>query len=332
MREFTHTDKVVFLSPELVDFATKKEEALKLWQYQIKLNICRRKTQKQIVEELEIVNPYTAKLLSKSATSKLFSKAKVAKRGRPGALTYDEESELAYSCLGAAKRGFPAIVVEIINTVARYLSFFPLRKTPFTHNIPSYQWVENFLDRWGLRLHNGKVTLPQRIRLSFHKLNVFFRDAKRLLRIATGGVSPDHVINVDETWLPYDLTNKKWRKVRTIELFSLLSTLAHYFSLSSLLAPFLFLWLTKNILSLASSLVKAKRHQGWQVEESTRVEGMAFLPFVRMAPSSPLTSSTKGRLRAQSGSDKCQTGVCSFTSPREVEQRTLSSPIGANGW
>ena len=235
----------------------------------------------QIVKDLNIINPHTGLLLSKSAASRMINKGTGANRGRPRRLVPVEESQLAYSILLAARDGFAPMLFEIVATVSWYLAIFPARLKRLRNNQPTYQWVNQFLKRWKIKLHKACCTVPKRMRLSLYKLNVFFTNAKYLL---LGNLPASHIINTDETQVPYDLTNKKWLKVR--EHSSLLLDVFKTCLARLPLSRSLFFSLFSEFFSfVVSSLVNKSVLQKSLVAASIRAQRTAFFPFLPTAPS-----------------------------------------------
>ncbi|KAK3923582.1 Jerky protein homolog-like [Frankliniella fusca] len=181
--------------------------------YQPSANLGNRRCQWSIDDMRRAVNAVKrGKSLSEAAEEFSVPKSTLAKRvknpselsariGRPRALSETEESCLVQGLLLCAEWGFPLTCLDVQNCVFNYLKSIEKVVQSFNNNIPSRDWVNQFMQRNPILTTRLATNIKRsRAAITSDIVSKYFDN----LELELEGINPAAIVNYDETNLKDD--------------------------------------------------------------------------------------------------------------------------------
>ena len=127
------------------------------------------------------------------------------KPGRPCALSEPEEQHLAKRLVQMADWGFPCTSMDVRMIVKAYLDRNGIKHPQFNNNVPGWDWAQCFMRRNRLtKRMSGNISVS-RAKVDASTIQEYCKH----LETSLDGVTPDNLINYDETALGDDPGRKK---------------------------------------------------------------------------------------------------------------------------
>lgn len=145
--------------------------------------------------------------IPKSTLQRKIKNKHMKKVGRPTELDSEEEIKLVDGLIILADWGYPVSHLELRLLVKSYLDSLGMVNLRFQDNLPGEEWCVSFLERHKSRLTTRLCSNIKRARseLSREQLTEYFVNLEESLI----GVTPDNIINFDETNMSDDPGRKK---------------------------------------------------------------------------------------------------------------------------
>ena len=214
----SYTDNQIFIS--------RKVELWERYRSETKNGKPRRKTLEQLVREVNLVNPITGKLITKSAASKICCLASIDLSrcvGHPLIFSQAELLSLHGSIFTALTQGIPVTYTELRQAAQWYIKTkwndaghpIPARFDPLKRNdyLPSIQWATDVCIQMNCSTRKGTCTVIGRCKVLASAGEAFIKrldDAILKVIEATAAAfnnadfPADHIINLDESFCNVD--------------------------------------------------------------------------------------------------------------------------------
>lgn len=145
--------------------------------------------------------------ISKSTLQRKIVKKHCQPVGRPTVLSEDDEHNLREGIISACKWGFPLGGFDIRCIVKAYLDKKGIKEKRFKNNLPGLDWFKGFMYRHREYLSERMAENIKRSRATIctSTITTYFEE----LKLSLAGITPDCIINYNETNITDDPGRKK---------------------------------------------------------------------------------------------------------------------------